>query len=265
MWIKDYENLYEITPEGKIYRHYKSGNVKPVNPHQNRAGYLIVNLSKNSKTKTYTVHRLVAQHFISNPKSLPVVDHVDEDKTNNRVKNLRWCTGKENTEFYNTKDGRRHHINIARKRKDQLKTYQNTLQEKNKELNEKSKKIQQQEKALLKLQKELDKKEEESVKAREALKEHIEQEVKRTKNYEGYADTTGVKFKSMDDLVAVTGKKVHVNGKEFRSANLAANYIVKKEVEKGQVRKQATISKEIRRYLQGKKKSWKMYGRYLIE
>lgn len=59
-------------------------------------GYLRVPLSKNSKTATTRVNRLVALHFIPNPGMLDQVNHIDGDKTNNCVDNLEWCTQIEN-------------------------------------------------------------------------------------------------------------------------------------------------------------------------
>lgn len=57
-----------------------------------RGRYLSVNLYG----KNYSIHRLVASAFIPNPNNLPVVNHIDEDRTNNSVENLEWCSQKDN-------------------------------------------------------------------------------------------------------------------------------------------------------------------------
>ena len=61
-------------------------------PADNNTGYNIVNLCKNKKQKTYLVHRLVALTFIPNPNNYEMIDHIDRNKKNNYLDNLRWCS-----------------------------------------------------------------------------------------------------------------------------------------------------------------------------
>ncbi|BCS83116.1 HNH endonuclease [Cotonvirus japonicus] len=63
-------------------------------------GYHMVNINNMHGEKRFYVHRLVALTFIPNPKNLPLVDHIDNVKTNNWVTNLRWVTVSENTRSY---------------------------------------------------------------------------------------------------------------------------------------------------------------------
>lgn len=92
--IKNFEN-YEVGATGEIisYMRNKRRRLKG----RLLRGYLRVVLYKNGTAKQFQVHRLVAEHFIPNPLSKPCVNHKDGDKTNNSVKNLEWCTHKENT------------------------------------------------------------------------------------------------------------------------------------------------------------------------
>ena len=69
---------------GKVRKHYILPN-----------GYHCVNLCG----KTNYIHRLVATAFIPNPENLPCVDHINCDKSDNRVENLRWCTYKQNINY----------------------------------------------------------------------------------------------------------------------------------------------------------------------
>ena len=96
--IKDYEN-YEISNLGRVRK-----KDKILKQYKNDKGYLYVSLSKNNKRKLFRVHRLVAITFIENPNNLPEVNHKDEDKTNNKVENLEWCTRLYNMKYGNTQE-----------------------------------------------------------------------------------------------------------------------------------------------------------------
>ena len=94
--IQGYEGLYKVNKSGAILS-VRSG--KLLTASKNKQGYINVVLSKDGKSITYKVHRLVALAFISNPNNYPYVNHKDEDKTNNNVENLEWCTPKYNLNY----------------------------------------------------------------------------------------------------------------------------------------------------------------------
>lgn len=84
--IKDYEGLYEISNYGDV-RNVQTGHVLSPGISQ---GYYYVALYKNQMRKNKQVNRLVAEAFIDNPDNLPLVHHIDENKTNNYVGNIEW-------------------------------------------------------------------------------------------------------------------------------------------------------------------------------
>lgn len=94
--IKGYEGLYSVDTDGVVYG--RKGN--PLKPYDNGYGYLIVDLHDlNGGKRHRKVHRLVADAFIPNPDNLPEVNHRDEDKYNNAVSNLEWCTSSYNKRY----------------------------------------------------------------------------------------------------------------------------------------------------------------------
>ena len=68
-------------------------------PQLTQNGYRAVMLRKSGKVQLITIHRLVAIAFLDNPDGLREVNHKDEDKTNNHVDNLEWCTRKYNQNY----------------------------------------------------------------------------------------------------------------------------------------------------------------------
>lgn len=66
---------------------------------KNSAGYMLVVLCKNGKHFNKMVHRLVAQAFIPNPNNHKEVNHIDENKGNNKADNLEWCTRSYNVNY----------------------------------------------------------------------------------------------------------------------------------------------------------------------
>lgn len=91
--IEGYEDLYQISNKGNVYSK-KSKRIKK--PGIDKDTYLYVNLYKEGKAKYFRIHRLVALHFIENPENKPQVDHMDNNKQNNCIENLRWCDQREN-------------------------------------------------------------------------------------------------------------------------------------------------------------------------
>lgn len=87
---------YLVSSNGDFYRKLKPG--------KDKNGYETIKLG-GRRFSTKKVHQIVAQCFLSNPDNLPVINHKDENPSNNRVENLEWCTIKYNNN-YGTKNKR---------------------------------------------------------------------------------------------------------------------------------------------------------------
>ena len=110
--VRGYEGHYVVDQFGRVYGVDRTTTVldggriyeKPIAGKQMKQslhtkGYKTVTLTKDGKSNTIFVHRIVAEAFIENPDNLPMVNHKDEDKTNNFVENLEWCTASYNRTY----------------------------------------------------------------------------------------------------------------------------------------------------------------------
>jgi hypothetical protein len=87
MEVEGFEN-YLIYQDGRVYSKKRKKFMKN-NP--NTYGYLHVSLWKDGKEKNFLVHKLIALHYIPNPHNYPEIDHIDRNRQNNSIDNLRWC------------------------------------------------------------------------------------------------------------------------------------------------------------------------------
>ena len=108
--IKGFEGYYQVSnlgrvrsldreiyhPYNKTISHYKGSIMKYST---RKKGYLGICLTKENKQKSFLIHRLVAEAFIPNPMNYNQINHIDEDKTNNKVDNLEWCDCKYNVNY----------------------------------------------------------------------------------------------------------------------------------------------------------------------
>lgn len=93
--IPNYEN-YLIDEQGNIFSTLTNKYIKSC---KRKDGYLLVGLYKNGARTNFQVHRLVALTYIPNPNNYPQVNHIDENKENNSIENLEWCTTQYNLTY----------------------------------------------------------------------------------------------------------------------------------------------------------------------
>lgn len=109
--VAGYDGYYQVSSCGRIksverYVQDRFGMKAPyripekiLKPKRAHDGYLFVHLSKDGHAQPLRIHRLVAEAFIPNPNRLPTVNHKNEDKSDNRVENLEWCTPAYNNKY----------------------------------------------------------------------------------------------------------------------------------------------------------------------
>lgn len=107
--IPGYEGFYELSNMGYIRsigfirnlngKYYKRRSPRILKNGKDKDGYVICALCKNGKTKTFRVHRLIAEVFVENPNSYPQINHKNEIKDDNRASNLEWCTAAYNNNY----------------------------------------------------------------------------------------------------------------------------------------------------------------------
>ena len=140
--IIGYEDKYAVDKDGTIWslNFRRSGRTQKLKPCINSNGYLHVILCKDGKRKTVKVHRLIAQAYLSDFCKELDVDHIDRDRLNNNLSNLRMVTTQQN--MFNTKakgyywnkrdqkwlaqiklDGKKHHLGYFDKEEDARQAY----------------------------------------------------------------------------------------------------------------------------------------------
>ena len=102
--VVGYEGLYEVSNMGNVksLNYNGTGKERILKAGKTDRGYLKVSLYQDGKIKQCYVHRLVAEAFIPNPNNLPIINHIDENKENNCMDNLEWCS----VLYNNTYNGR---------------------------------------------------------------------------------------------------------------------------------------------------------------
>ena len=103
--VKSFEGLYEVSNKGNVRSVDRINHIgrrysgRTLRPGYSANGYLQVQLCENGIRKNKYIHRLVAEAFIPNPNNFPEVNHMDEVKDNNDVRNLEWCTSEYNNNY----------------------------------------------------------------------------------------------------------------------------------------------------------------------
>lgn len=111
--VKDYEGLYQVSNLGRVKSLCRVAGTaskkytckeRILSPRRQEHNYYSVMLWKDGKSRQFRVHRLVAEAFIPNPNNYPIINHKDENPSNNEMENLEWCTVKYNSYYGSCRD-----------------------------------------------------------------------------------------------------------------------------------------------------------------
>lgn len=103
--VLGFEGLYEISSLGKVRN--KSGEILKQRIKRTKCTcYKTVDLWRDGRYFKKYIHRMIAEAFIPNPENFPMVNHKDEDGTNNDIENLEWCTREYNVNYGTAKERR---------------------------------------------------------------------------------------------------------------------------------------------------------------
>lgn len=136
--VPGFSGYYEIHIDGRVRSldrmvsngrcmHLRKGQA--IKTKYDKDGYPYVHLKKEGREKVVKIHRLLAEIHIPNPDRLPQVDHIDGDKTNHHLSNLRWCTNKQNA-AYASDLGLLHGRSCKKLRKEAAKLYRAGMKKK---------------------------------------------------------------------------------------------------------------------------------------
>ena len=243
-WVKGKEYEYKghigkIWSEGIVV--FKNGSVLYTREQRitygskDSGGYMKVHVNGQQ----VKVHRMVAELYIDKVEGKDTVNHINENKTDNRVENLEWVSLAENTkEYVDLRNNRL--VKLVAKQKEELTIASKALQKEKKEVD--------------RLKKELNKKIKEINKLQQQAITTATMQNLAVASHQTYVQRRKQTTKS------VIGKPVKVNGKQYDTIRSAANYIAAQEPGK----RVETIRKEIRKYLRGERTEWYMYGKYYI-